>query len=72
MLQKRIKSLNLYNKTLLPKWGPSLEKLELNKLQYFIRPGLKESTSWDEIPDDIKKTYEKFNFIYRYFYNNIN
>ena len=59
MLQKRLKGLELYNKTPMPNWGPSLEKLDLDGIQYFIRPGVKESTSWNDIPNDIKETYEK-------------
>lgn len=59
MLNKRLKALKLYNETPLPNWGPSLKKLNLNEIQYFIRPGVKQSTSWDEIPQDIKDTFEK-------------
>ena len=59
MLEKRLLGLNLWNKTSLPNWGPSLEKLDLDNIRYFIRPGLEETTSWDDLPEDIKETYEK-------------
>ena len=59
MLDIRLKGLELYNKTPMPSWGPSLEKLDLDGIRYFIRPGVKESTSWDDLPDDIKETYDK-------------
>lgn len=59
MLEKRLKGLALWNKTPLPNWGPSLEHLELDQIQYFIRPGVEETASWDELPEDIKATYEK-------------
>ncbi len=59
MLEKRLKGLELWNQTPLPNWGPSLEKLDLDAIQYFIRPGLEETSSWDELPEDIKATYDK-------------
>lgn len=59
MLQKRLKGLEHYNNTPLPNWGPSLDELELDKIQYFIRPGVEETASWDDLPDDIKETYNK-------------
>jgi Fe-S cluster assembly protein SufB len=59
MLEKRLKGLEHWNATPMPTWGPSLEKLNLDTIQYFIRPGLKETASWDDLPDDIKETYKK-------------
>ena len=44
MLQKRLQGLKLYQQTPLPTWGPSLQKLELEKIKYFITPKAKEST----------------------------
>ncbi|PIN73103.1 Fe-S cluster assembly protein SufB [Candidatus Woesearchaeota archaeon CG10_big_fil_rev_8_21_14_0_10_45_16] len=59
MLQKRLKGLEFFNKTGLPQWGPSLKNLDLNKIIYFIDPNTKESTSWDDVPEEIKKTFDK-------------
>jgi len=59
MLKKRLEGLTLWNKTKMPGWGPSLEKLDLDNLRYFVRPGLEETTSWEDLPEDIKETYEK-------------
>jgi Fe-S cluster assembly protein SufB len=38
MLELRLKALKIYNEKLLPSWGPTLEKLDLNKIYYFARP----------------------------------
>ena len=59
MLNKRLKSLDLYKKTNIPKWGPSLENLDLNEIIYYVNPNAKEETSWDDVPADIKETFEK-------------
>lgn len=60
MLDLRLKSLKAWNETALPSWGPSLEKLELDKIHYFIQPDAKDNRrSWDEVPEKIKDTFEK-------------
>lgn len=59
MLQKRLKALKLYLDTPNPSWGPSLEKLNLDEIVYYSNPDAKESMSWDDVPDDIKQTFDK-------------
>jgi Fe-S cluster assembly protein SufB len=59
MLEKRLKALEWYNKTPMPNWGPSLEKLDLNKITYFVRPGTKAATKWEDVPEDIRNTFDK-------------
>jgi Fe-S cluster assembly protein SufB len=38
MLELRLKALRLYNEKPLPSWGPTLEKLDLDKIYYFAKP----------------------------------
>ncbi|MBS3149111.1 SufD family Fe-S cluster assembly protein [Candidatus Woesearchaeota archaeon] len=59
MLKKRLKGLELFNRTLIPKWGPDLSKLDLTKISFYIRPDAKKSESWDSVPEDIKKTFDR-------------
>lgn len=59
MLAKRLKALEWYQKTSLPTWGPSLADLDLEKIIYYIRPDARESLTWDEVPEDIRNTFEK-------------
>ncbi len=59
MLDKRLKAFELFQNTPLPTWGPDLSELDLNKIIYFIDPNTTESTSWDQVPDEIKKTFDK-------------
>ncbi len=59
MLQKRLKAFSLFQKTTIPNWGPDLSKLDLNKIIYFVDPNATESDSWDDVPDEIKKTFDK-------------
>ena len=57
--EKRLKAYEYFLKTPLPKWGPSLEKLDLNKIIYYVRPDAQKSENWDEVPDEIKRTFER-------------
>ncbi len=59
MLEKRLKGLELFQKTPLPNWGPDLSGLNLDEIVYFVRPDTKESTSWEDVPEDIKKTFDR-------------
>ncbi len=59
MLKKRLKGLELFNQKALPNWGPSLKKLNFDEIIYFIDPDAVESTKWEDVPDEIKKTFDK-------------
>jgi Fe-S cluster assembly protein SufB len=59
MLEKRLRGFALFEKTPLPKWGPSLEKLDLNAIIYFIRPDADEVKNWSEVPKEIRATFDK-------------
>jgi Fe-S cluster assembly protein SufB len=60
MLKKRLQGLEWFKKIPLPNWGPSLNELKLNELTYYLDPeSAKNAKDWDNLPDDIKKTFEK-------------
>ncbi len=59
MLEKRLKAFKLFQETPLPSWGPNLSKLQLDTIAYYVRPDAKESTSWDDVPEDIRRTFDR-------------
>ncbi len=61
MLKKRLQGLEWFNKTPLPNWGPKevREKLDLNKIKYYVKPGNKEATKWEDVPEGIRKVAER-------------
>src|SRR3989344_8022881 len=52
MLQKRLKGLEWFQKTSIPKWGPDLSKLDLDKITYYVKPGNKEAKKWEDVPEE--------------------
>ncbi len=59
MLEKRLHALELFKNKPLPAWGPDLSKLDLDAITYFVRPDTGESTSWEDVPENIKKTFDR-------------
>jgi Fe-S cluster assembly protein SufB len=60
MLKKRLESFAIFQAKPMPTWGPDLSRLDLDALTAFVRPKGKEAepASWDEVPPDIKKTFD--------------
>jgi len=60
MLEHRLQCLKIYNETPMPKWGPDLSKLDLDKICYYAKPkGGWDGDSWDDVPDTIKATFDR-------------
>ena len=59
MLKKRLMAYNFFKKTKMPNWGPDLNKLNLDEIIYYVDPDAVETNTWDEVPDDIKETFDK-------------
>jgi len=58
MLGKRLEAYEMYLKTPLPAWGPSLSGLDFENMTYFADPNSRETSDWNKVPEIIKKTFE--------------
>ena len=59
MQQFRLHSLQIYNETPLPDWGPSLAGLDIDHIATYVRPNAKMQNDWKNVPQDIKDTFER-------------
>ena len=59
MREFRLKALDVYNKLELPTWGPDISELNMNDIATYVRPKSKLNSSWDDVPEDIKNTFDK-------------
>ena len=59
MLEQRLKAYRTFEKKPIPTWGPDLSGIEFDKIKYFVRSTETQATSWDDLPSDIKNTYDK-------------
>ena len=60
MLEMRLKALETYHEMEMPaNWGPSIDGLDLNNISTFVSPKAKQARDWNDVPDDIKDTFER-------------
>ena len=55
----RLKSLEIYHKAEMPNWGPDISGLNVDNIVTYVKPNTEMSQSWEEVPEDIKNTFEK-------------
>ncbi|MDP2288650.1 MAG: Fe-S cluster assembly protein SufB [Actinomycetota bacterium] len=59
MLEMRLKGLRLFDRKPMPTWGSDLSGIDFQNIKYFVRSTEKQATSWEDLPDDIKNTYDR-------------
>lgn len=59
MLLKRLAALTLYETMPIPKWGGDISEIKFDDIYYYLRPTEKAGKTWEEVPDAIKKTFDK-------------
>jgi Fe-S cluster assembly protein SufB len=59
MLDLRLKGLKLFGRKPMPDWGADLTGIHFDNIKYFVRSTEKQAASWDDLPADIKSTYDK-------------
>ncbi len=59
MLKFRLRALEHFLKRPLPSWGGNLSDIDFNNIKYYIKPSERTERSWDDVPAEIKKTFER-------------
>lgn len=59
MLEFRLKALEIFNKMPMPNWGGDMSSLDFNDIQYYVRASEKQGKTWEEVPQEIKETFDK-------------
>ena len=59
MLELRLKAFAMYRRTKMPTWGPDLSGLDMDRITYFVRPDAEESKKWEDVPAEIRQTFDK-------------
>lgn len=58
MTEFRLKSLEIYNQLDVPTWGPDISGLDIENIITYVKPDTDMKASWDEVPKDIKMTFD--------------
>ncbi|MBI2876085.1 MAG: Fe-S cluster assembly protein SufB, partial [Candidatus Tectomicrobia bacterium] len=59
MRQFRLNALELFLKRPMPTWGPDLSAINFDEIYYYIRPTERKGHSWEEVPEEIKRTFDR-------------
>ena len=59
MLQRRLKAYKTFQRKPMPTWGIDLEPLDMDAVKYFVRSTEKQAQTWEDLPEDIKNTYDR-------------
>ena len=59
MLKFRLRALEIFRRKPMPTWGADLSVIDFDNIFYYLRAQDKQGKSWDDIPDDIKRTFDR-------------
>jgi Fe-S cluster assembly protein SufB len=59
MRQFRLRSLEIFRSKPMPTWGGNLSGINFDDIYYYIKPSERQGHTWEEVPDDIKRTFDR-------------
>ena len=59
MLEYRLKALDIFEKKPTPTWGGDVSAIDFQDIYYYVKPTSEEAKSWDDVPADMKRTFDK-------------
>lgn len=59
MLERRLKALEQFEAKPMPNFGADLSEIDYHKIRYYLRPTDDVVSSWDDVPPDVKQTFDR-------------
>ncbi|MEK7111080.1 MAG: Fe-S cluster assembly protein SufB, partial [Patescibacteria group bacterium] len=59
MRKERLTGLKIFEKKEMPLWGADLSTINFDDIYYYLKPTNKEGKNWEDVPLEIKKTFDK-------------
>ncbi len=59
MLDFRLRSYDIFMNKPMPIWGGDLSKIDFQNIYYYTKASEKQSKSWDDVPESVRKTFDK-------------
>ncbi|OGI14517.1 MAG: Fe-S cluster assembly protein SufB [Candidatus Moranbacteria bacterium RIFCSPHIGHO2_01_FULL_54_31] len=59
MRDLRLRAYEIFKDKPMPEWGADLSKIDFNAITYYLKATDKQSASWDDLPQEIKETYDR-------------
>ncbi|MFQ5732710.1 MAG: Fe-S cluster assembly protein SufB [Planctomycetaceae bacterium] len=55
----RLDSLEMFFAKPMPTWGGDMSEMDFQDIYYYVKASDQQEKSWDDVPDDIRKTYDR-------------
>ena len=59
MTEYRLKALAIFEQKPMPEWGGDVGQIDFQDIYYYVKPTTGEVTSWEDVPADMKRTFDK-------------
>lgn len=59
MRELRLKSYDHYIERPIPEWGADLSGFKESEIRFYVAPTAKKTRTWEEVPENVRKTYEE-------------
>jgi Fe-S cluster assembly protein SufB len=59
MLQYRLRAYDHFLRRPMPTWTDGLDRIDFDNIVYYRKPSEREERSWEDVPDQIKQTFER-------------
>ncbi len=59
MREKRLLAYKLFLAKSMPEWGGDLSRIKFEDIYYYVKPTDKQGRTWDDVPAEIKNTFDK-------------
>ena len=59
MMDFRLHSYEIFRSRPMPEWGGDMSELDFENIYYYMKASKEQGRSWDDVPDDIRKTYDR-------------
>ena len=59
MTEYRLKAYEIFEKKPMPMWGGDINAIDFQDIYYYLKPTSEEARSWDDVPADMKRTFDK-------------
>ena len=59
MRDLRLKAFDIFLQKPMPAWGGNVAEMDFNNIYYYVKPSDREGRTWDDVPDNIKKTFDR-------------
>ena len=55
----RLNALEIFQQKPTPTWGGRVEDIDFDDIYYYVKPADREGRTWEDVPDNIKKTFDR-------------